>query len=787
MYVGQSIKRFEDYKYLTGNGQYVDDVKLPEHVAHAAFVRSPHAHARVRGLSIEKARAMPGVLAVLTGKDWTDSGLGEAESNWPVKDMHGEESLTVNRPFLAIDGIVRYVGECVAMVVAEDRYTALDAAEAVEVDYEALPANTVTAKALDADTPLVHESIGTNLVLETTHGDEAAVDAAFAGAAHITECAVPTNRVTAAPMEPRAYLGQYDPVEDRYTLWSSTQAPHLERRYLTMSLKVPEHKCRVIAPDVGGGFGMKLYHFPEQPTVLWAAKILGQPVRWNGTRSETLTSDTHARDHHTVGKIAFDSEGKILALKFETLAAFGAFESQFQASIANAYHFCLLSCGYDIPAIFTRVKGVYSHTTPVDAYRGAGRPEAVYQVERLIENGAQELGVDPLDLREKNLIANEKFPYQTAVGITYDVADLPALYASIRGASDYASLREEQQRLREQGTLMGIGTCCFFDMAGAGPVKMMNALGAKIGCYDVASIRVHPSGKITVFAGSHSHGQAHETTWLQIAADRLGCDINDLELVEGDTDRVPFGIGTWGSRSLSTAGMAVATAADKITVKAKALAAHMLECAPDDIEIADGEFSVKGTDRRLSYSEVADAAYHRGDRPEGLDIGLEETSFYDPTDCNYPSAIHICTVLVDPDTGHVTLRDYWAVDDVGTLVNPMVVKGQIHGGLVQGIGQALMEDCTYDAETGQYISGSFMDYAMPRAGDIPSFGVGTVVTPAPSNPLGIKGAGESGTIGAPACVSNGVIDALWHLGVHQIDQPMTPKRIWRAIQEAQGQ
>lgn len=785
MYVGQSIKRREDIKFLTGAGQYVDDVSLPEDIVHATYVRSPHPHAKIISISTERARAIPGVLAVLTGQDWLDAGYGEAESVWPVKDMSGEPAHTVNRPFLAVDGIVRYVGECVAMVVAKDRHLALDAAEAVAVEYEALPANTVTARALDPDTPLVHSHMHDNMALQTTHGDEAAADAAFAKAAHITECIVPTNRVTAAPIEPRSYLGHYEAERDHYTLWSATQSPHLERRHLGVSMNIPEHKCRVVAPDVGGGFGMKLYHYPEEPTVLWASKVVGRPVRWTGTRSEVLASDTHARDHHTVGKIAFDADGKILAMKFETLAAFGAYESQFQASIANAYHYCLLSCGYDIPAIFTHVRSVYTHTTPVDAYRGAGRPEAVYQVERLIENGAQEMGIDALELREKNLIPTAKFPYQTAMGITYDIADLPALYSTIRESSNYSALREEQKKLREQGTLMGIGTCCFFDMAGAGPTKMMNSLGAKIGCYDVASIRVHPSGNVTVFAGSHSHGQAHATTWTQIAADRLGCKIEDTELVEGDTDRVPFGIGTWGSRSLSTAGMAVAVAADKVIKKAKLIAAHKLECAAEDIEVIDSKFLVKGTDRSLTFAQVADAAYHSGDRPEGLEIGLEETHFYDPTDCNYPSAIHVCVVLVDAETGRVTLRNYWAVDDVGTLVNPMVVEGQIHGGLVQGIGQALMEDCTYDPDSGQYISGTFMDYAIPRAADIPSLGVDTVVTYAPSNPLGIKGAGESGTIGAPACISNGVIDALWHLGVRQITQPMTPKKIWRAILEAQ--
>ena len=518
--------------------------------------------------------------------------------------------------------------------------------------------------------------------------------------------------------------------------------------------------------------------------MLWGAIVCDRPVRWVGTRSECLLGDTHARDHHTVGRMGFDESGKILGVKFETLAAFGAYESQWQLSITNGYHFTMLSCAYDIPAIHTTVRAVYTNATPVDAYRGAGRPEAVYQVERMIENGAQEMGIDPLELRARNLIPPQKFPFQTALGIIYDSGDPPALMEKIRALSDYDALRAEQAGLRAKGQRMGIGISAFFDMAGAGPVKMMNDLGAKVGCYDVASVRVHPDGRITVFAGSHSHGQGHETTWSQIAADRLGCDIDHIDLVEGDTDRVPMGIGTWGSRSLSTAGMAVYTAADRVVAKAKRMAAHMMECAPEDLDLADGEFTVKGTDRKLSFAAVANASYHSGDRPPDLEIGLEETSFFDPADCTYPSAIHLCVVLVDPETCAVRLRNYWAVDDVGTVINPMVLHGQVHGGLVQGIGQALMEECAYDAESGQYLSGTFMDYAIPHAEDVPSFGLDAHFTRALGNPLGAKGAGESGTIGAPACICNGVIDALWHLGVRQITQPMTPRKIWRAIEDA---
>ncbi len=784
MYVGQAIVRREDERFLRGRGTYVDDIALAEPIAHAAFARSPHAHAKVIHVDASAARSMPGVLAVLTGEDWLAAGYGEAEGVWPVADRSGQPARTVYRPFICVDGMVRCVGEIVAMVVAEDRFQAADAADAIEVAYEPLPANTLTAKALDPDTPLVHPQFGTNELLVTDHGLKDETEAALAAADHVTEVVVPTNRVTAASMEPRSYLGHYDAVSDRYTVYTTHQAPHIVRGYFTKSMNIPEHKMRVVAPDVGGGFGMKLYHYPEEPLALWGAIATGRPVRWTGSRSECLVGDTHARDHHTVGRMGFDKDGKILGVQFKTLAAFGAYESQWNASITNAYHYTMLSLAYDIPAIHTTVHGVYTNATPVDAYRGAGRPEAVYQVERLIENGAHELGIDPLELRARNLIPPEKMPYATALGISYDSGDPPLLLEKIKALADYEKLRAEQADRRANGTLMGIGIAAFFDMAGAGPVKLMNDLGAKVGCYDVASVRVHPDGHVTVFSGSHSHGQGHATTWTQIAADRLGCDIETIDLVEGDTDRVPMGIGTWGSRSLSTAGMAVVVAADRVVAKAKTLAAHMLECAVEDLDLENGTFTVRGTDRTLSFAAVANAAYHSGDRPEGLEIGLEETSFYDPKDCTYPSSIHLCVVLIDPETCAVTLRDYWAVDDVGQIINPLVLEGQVHGGLVQGIGQALMEECTYDPESGQYLAGTFMDYAIPHSVDVPMFGLDSHTTLSPSNPLGVKGAGESGTIGAPACVSNGVIDALWDLGVRQVDQPMTPRKIWHAIQAA---
>ena len=783
MYVGKDVRRVEDERFLRGKGRFVDDVALTEKIIHAAYTRSPHPHARLKNIKTDKARAMPGVITVLTGQDWLDGGYGEAEGTYDIPDRSGKPANSAFRPFLAVER-VRHVGEAVAMVVAESRNQSMDATEAIEVEYDPLPANTVTARALDPDTAILHERFGTNLVQENELGDEKATEAAFAKAAHITECEVSTNRVTAAPIEPRSYLGIYDSVEDRYTLWDTAQAPHMVRDYFTKSLKIPEHKLRVISPDVGGGFGMKIYHYPEEATVLWAAKVTGRPVRWTGTRSESLASDTHARDHYTLGRMAFDENGKILGARFDTIAAFGAYESQYNNSISQAIYPLLLSCGYDIPAIYCLIKGVYTNATPIDAYRGAGRPEATYALERLLENGAHELGIDAVELRERNIIQPEQFPYQTSVASRYDIADLPVLMSKTKALCSYDELREEQKRLRDQGLLMGIGSSCFFDAGGVGPTALLNAIGQKFGGYDVASVRVHPSGMVTIFAGSHSHGQSHATTWAQIAADRLGCPIENIEVVEGDTDRIPFGIGTWGSRSLSTAGMAVAVASDRAIDKAKILAAHMLECAPDDLALKEGNFAIEGTDRSLTFAEVAHACYHRGDRPEGLELGLEETSFFDPIDFTYPSAVHICVVLVDPDTGRTTLRDYWAVDDVGRVINPMVVEGQVHGGLAQGIGQALMEECTYDESTAQYLSGTFMDYAIPRAEDLPSFGMDNHVTLAPSNPLGVKCAGESGTIGAPACVCNAVIDAVWHLGIHQISQPMTAAKIWQAITEA---
>ena len=784
MYIGKAVTRREDERFLRGRGTYVDDVGLPD-MAYAAFVRSPHAHAKIRGFVTDKAKAIPGVLAVLTAADWSEQGLGESPCLWDLPQRTGEPMARIMRPILTADR-ARYVGDTVALVVAENQFTARDAAEAVEVDYDVLPANADTARALDPDTAILHEDHGTNLAFDWEVGDEKATEAAFTSAAHVTRLELRNNRLAPSCMEPRAVVGHYDAVRDHYTLWTSSQAPHMVRRWLAEnSLFIPEHKIRVISPDVGGGFGQKLWHYPEESTVLWASVAVGRPVRWNATRSETFVVDAHARDHVTTCEMAFDKDGTILAVRADVLSNLGGYLSPSGSCIAP-YGLVMLPGIYQTAIAYGRARGVYTNTTPVDAYRGAGRPECLYLIERLIENGAKELGIDPYEIREKNLIQGEQFPYTTPTGVTYDSGDPPSLLAKLTALGQYDELRAEQECLRGEGILMGIGLAGFVDGAGFGPSRQVAAAGGQWGTWDSANIRIHPTGKVTVNCGSHNHGQGHSTSFAQVMADNLGCDIDDVEVVEGDTDRIPYGTGTYASRSMSITGSAIAVGGERIITKGKILAAHLLEAATEDIDYDEGAFVVKGTDRKLTFNDIAHAAYYGADYPEGFELGLDETVFFDPPEFNYPEAIHLCTVLIDPETGQVTLRDYFAADDVGVVINPIIVEGQIHGGLAQGIGQALMEDCAYDAESGQLLAGTFMDYGMPRASDLPTFGLTGIETPAPDNPIGVKGAGESGTIGAPSAIGNAVIDALWHLGVRHIEMPFTPGRVLAAIQAAKN-
>jgi carbon-monoxide dehydrogenase large subunit len=783
-YIGKPLRRREDVRFVRGQGLYVDDVTLPG-LAWCAFVRSPHAHARIASLSTRTAAARPGVLLTLTADDWAKAGHGELTVVHPMPFGDGRPMNAAPRPAFA-RGKVHHVGDIVAAVVAETRFAAEDAADAVEVAYDPLPAVTTSRDAVAPGAPLVHEQFGSNLVFEIERGDRRQAEAALAAAAKVVELNLNNNRLSANPIEPRAYLCDYDATRDRYTLYATTQQPHYLRRWLSVyTLHIPELKIRVISPDVGGGFGVKGNFAVEVSTVVWAAQLLRRPVKWTATRTETFLSDAQARDHDTIARMGFDRDGRIVAMQIDTLAALGGYLSNFAPSIPGNSYPQTVTGLYKTPVLHLRVRGVYTNTVPVDAYRGSGRPEATWTNERLIELGARELGIDVVEMRRRNLIARSEFPYSAPGGRVYDSGDPPALLDQLLTIANYAALRREQAGLRARGVLLGIGLAAFVDKAGTGPSANLAKRGGLHGGWESAIVRVHSDGKVTLFAGSHSHGQGHEITFCQIAADRMGLPIEDLRLVEGDTDQIPFGNGTWGARSASVAGTAVYRAAGKVVDKAQRFAAQLLECAEGDVDYARGTFKVRGTDRTIAFAEIADVAYHGAVLPAGCSPGLEVTEFYDPPDTNDPQAIHLAVVVVDAETGAVQLRAFYAADDCGVVINPMIVEGQVHGGLAQGIGQALTERIVYDRASGQLLTASFLDYGMPRASDLPAFHTTFIATPAPSNPLGVKGASESGAIGAPAAIGNAVIDALWHLGVRDITLPITSETVWRALHDGQ--
>lgn len=783
--IGQPVRRLEDARFLTGRGRYVDDLE-PHGATYAVFRRSVHAHARLLRVDTTAARAMPGVLAILTGADWQAAGLGSFEVWSPVRSSDGTTIEPQTHPILATDR-VHYVGQPIALVVAETPHQAQDAMEQIDVDYDPLAAVTTPAASLEANAPRLHRALESNLAFEVKLGDEAATRAAFDRAHHVTELTLVNNRVTANPLEPRALVGQYDPGTDEYTLFASHQAPHILRRELAEgSLRHPEHKIRVVSPDVGGGFGMKVANHPEDPAVLWASRVTGRPVKWTCTRSEAQISDVQARDHFTRCRMAFGPAGEILAIEADTIASLGAFQTRLGASIPAQFYSRTLIGLYRTPAAFCRVRGAYTNAPPIQAYRGAGRPEAVYVLESLLENGAREMGIDVCEIRRRNFIPVSAFPYDTPLGLTYDTANPEGLLIEAEKLFGYAASRERQRRHNASGarTRIGIGAACFADCVGT-PSKIMAAYGRKkVGGWDSATIRIMPTGKVEVLAGSHSHGQGHATAYAQVVADRLGCDVPDVSVIEGDTARVQFGWGTWGSRSTVTTGMAVERAAAQLGAKCKRIAAELLECAPSDLDRTRQGYLLKGTDRAVTWQQVIDAAYQGGALPEGMDPGLEQIVIHDPPDRATSSGFHLCEVAVDLDTGRVTIRRYAVIDDCGKIINPMIIEGQAHGGLAQGIGQALMEDCVFHPQTGQPLAGSFMDYSMPRASDFPFFDTGVQETPCPSNALGAKGAGESGTIGALGAVRNAVVDALWDLGVRHVPMPMTPARVWEAIRNA---
>jgi carbon-monoxide dehydrogenase large subunit len=778
--VGQSVRRKEDYRFLTGSGQFTDDIN-PQHHTHAWFLRSPHAHARIRGIETAKAKAAPGVLAILTGDDLT--GVNGLPCGWLITGTDGQPMKEPPHPILA-QGKVRYVGDGVALVIAETPDQAKDAAELIAVDYEVLPAVVNPVDALKAGAPAIHDGAPGNKCYTWALGDKAAVDAAFAGAAHVTRLDIVNNRLIPNAIEPRAAVASYSRADDSYTLYVTSQNPHVERLLMTaFVLGLPETKVRVIAPDVGGGFGSKIYLYPEETALVWASKRVNRPIKWTADRSEAFLSDAHGRDHVTHAELALDKDGKFLAMRVQTTAAMGAYLSTFASCIPTILYATLLAGQYTTPAIWCEVTAVFTNTAPVDAYRGAGRPEATYVVERLVHAAAAEMGIAQDDIRRRNFI--RKFPHQTPVALLYDVGDYDACLDEAMKMADTGGFAARKAEAAKRGKLRGIGYASYIEACGLAPSNIAGALGARAGLFEVGQVRVNPTGGVTVFTGSHSHGQGHETTFSQIVASRLGIPIESVEIVHGDTGRVPFGMGTYGSRSLAVGGTAIVKALDKVIAKGRKIAAHLLEAAEADIEFGDGKFTVAGTDRSKTFGEIALTAYVPHNYPlDKLEPGLDETAFYDPTNFTFPAGTHICEVEVDPDTGVVQVVNFSACDDFGNIVNPMIVEGQVHGGLAQGIGQALLEQCVYDKDSGQLLTGSYMDYAMPRADDLPSFKVGTRVTPCTHNPLGAKGCGEAGAIGSPAALMNAVHDALSVAGVTYIDMPVTPHRVWSALQSA---
>ncbi len=781
--LGAAVARREDRRFLLGKARYTDDLLLPGQ-SWAVFVRSPHAHAAIRSIDGSRAAAAPGVLAVLTGEDVAASGLGGIPCGWLITNKDGSSMVEPPHPALA-HGKVRHAGDPVVMVVAETKAQAKDAAQLVEIDYDPLPAAAGLGAATAAGAPLVWDEAPGNVCFDWHLGDAAATDAAFARAARVVAIDLVNNRIVPNAIEPRAANGYYDGVEDRYTLYTTSQNPHLTRLLLgAFTLKVPEHKLRVVAPDVGGGFGSKIFHYAEELLVLWASKRVGRPVKWTAERSESFLSDAHGRDHLTHGELALDAGGKFLGLRVRTLANLGAYLSTFSTAVPTYLYATLLSGPYAIPAIYAEVKAIFTHTVPVDAVRGAGRPEAAYLLERLVDKAARETGADRVELRRRNFIQPDQFPYQTPVALQYDVGDYEATLDLALAAIDRPRFAERQAASRARGKLRGFGVSTYIEACGIAPSAVAGALGARAGLYEAATVRVPPTGSVTVFTGSHSHGQGHETTFAQLVVERLGVPLDSVEIVHGDTDRIPFGMGTYGSRSAAVGGSAIYKAIDKLVDKGKQIAAHLLEASAADVEFAGGKFRVAGTDREKTFGEVAFAAYVPHNYPiETVEPGLEDSAFYDPKNFTFPAGCHAVEVEIDPDTGVVEVVDVAIADDVGVIINPTIVDGQSHGGLAHGIGQALYEECVYD-DAGQLLSGSFMSYCMPRAADLPMFRVGNHVTACTHNPIGIKGVGETGAIGVPPAVINAVLDALAPLGVTHIDMPATPEKVWRAIQAA---
>ncbi|MEM7655713.1 MAG: xanthine dehydrogenase family protein molybdopterin-binding subunit [Bacteroidota bacterium] len=784
-YIGKAVKRVEDKRFLTGKGKYTDDIVLPG-MTHAYIIRSPYAHAKINGVDTSAAVAAEGVVAIFTGKDIAEAGIAGVPAGWQVNFKNGETMKEPPHPLLVADK-ARFVGDAIAVVIAETKEQAKDAAELVEVDYEELDAVTNAVEAVKDGAPQVHDEAPNNLAFDWEIGDKEKADAAMATAHHITKLDYVNQRVIPNAIEPRAAIGHYEDATDRYTLYTSSQNPHLIRLLMcAFVLGLPEHKVRVVSPDVGGGFGSKIFHYIEEALVVWASNKIGRPIKWTAERSESFMTDAHGRDHHSVAEMGFDAEGNVVGLRIKTHANLGSYLSTFAPCVPTWLHGTLLQGLYTTPAIHLDLNGVFTHTTPVDAYRGAGRPEATYLLERLMDTAALEMGMDPAELRLKNFIPPfdgvEEPGYQTQVALQYDSGDYPGVLNRALEMVGYEDFRNKQKAARENGKYLGIGFSTYVEACGIAPSAVVGALGARAGLYESAQVRVQPTGKVSVFTGAHSHGQGHETTFAQVVADKFGIPLEDVEVVHGDSESVAFGMGTYGSRSLAVGGSAIVKSIEKVIDKGAKIAAHKLEASEEDLEFSNGSWTVKGTDKSIGFGDVALTAYVPHDYPAGLEPGMDFASFYDPANFTYPFGAHVAIVEVDAETGKVDLQRFIAVDDVGNVINPMIVDGQIHGGLAQGIGQALFEGSIYD-EYGNLTNGSYMDYTMPRADDFPSFEIDRTVTPCPHNPLGVKGAGEAGCIGSTPAVVNAVMDALSPFGIKDIQMPLTPERVWSAIQE----
>jgi carbon-monoxide dehydrogenase large subunit len=784
--IGAPNRRREDPRFLTGTGRYTDDINIKGQ-AYAAFARSTVANGTIRSIDTSAAAATPGVLAVFTGEDFVEVGGNPA--GWYIESRDGTPMKEPKRPVLA-HGKVRHVGDAYAAVIAETPEQARDGVEALIVEIDELPAVATSAAALAEGAPLVHDEIGTNLCFDWgwVEDNRAATDAAIKAAPHVTTLELVNNRLIPNAIEPRCSLADFSIGTGEYTLYTTSQNPHLTRLLISaFVLGIPENKLTVIAPDVGGGFGSKIYHYGEEALVLAAAKKLGRPVKWTADRSESFMTDAHGRDHVTKIELACEKDGTFIAIRTETLANVGAYLSNFSTATPTFLHGTLMAGNYAVPNVYVNVKTVFTNTAPVDAYRGAGRPEATFSIERVIDKAARELGIDPLEMRRNNFIKPDQFPYTTPVGLQYDTGNYDALVDKLEEVADLAGFEARRAASAAAGKLRGLGVNTYIEACGLAPSNLAGVLGSRVGFYDAATVRVNATGNLSVMVGAHSHGQGHETAFPQVVAEMIGIDPDTIEIVHGDTSKIPFGMGTYGSRSLAVCGSAVVRATEKVINKAKKIAAHMLEASADDIELKDGTFSVAGTDKSVAWGDVALKAYVPHNFPlEDLEPGLEETAFYDPANFTYPAGAYACEVEVDPETGKVSIESFAAVDDFGNIINPMIVTGQVHGGIGQGIGQALLEQAVYD-EDGQLISGSYMDYAMPRAADVPSYVVDhSVATPCTHNPLGVKGCGEAGAIGSPPTVVNAVLDALNRGGyaVDHIDMPVSPARVWAAMQSA---